>query len=64
MLRRLLRLAPLEATGCRGPAGCGCPGWTWDYPSKEEQVRALEEYERDLEEESAKVAERIKDLKQ
>ncbi len=64
MLRRLLRLSPLEASGCRGPAACGCPSGTWGYPSKEEQARALEEYQRDLEEESARVAQRIKELKE
>ncbi len=56
--------------------GCFIPGsrwrsgrwraiaWLYDNPSREELIELLEEYQRDLEEEAAHVADRIRDLKE
>jgi hypothetical protein len=46
-----------------GHGGCG-PGSRRSYPSREERLQALEEYQKDLEQEVADVAERIRRLKE
>jgi len=46
-----------------GHGGCG-PGARRSYPSREERLQALEEYQKDLEQEVADVAERIRRLKE
>jgi hypothetical protein len=48
----------------RGFGGCG-PGFRGrPYPSREEWLRSLEEYQRDLEQEVADVADLIRRLKE
>ncbi len=55
---------------CFGPGsrrrsrGWRARAWLWENPSPEELVELLEEYQRDLEEEAAHVADRIRDLKE
>ena len=41
----------------------GCHGWS-DEPSVEDKIEWFEEYQRDLEQETADVAERIRRLKE
>ena len=41
----------------------GCHGW-YEEPSLEDKIEWLEEYQRDLEQETADVAERIRRLKE
>ena len=47
----------------RGHGGCGA-GSRRRFPSREERLQALEEYQKDLEQEVADVAERIRRLKE
>ncbi len=47
----------------RAMAGYGCHGYH-EEPSIEDEVAFLEEYQRDLEQETADVAERIRRLKE
>ncbi len=44
-------------------AGGGCHGWH-EEPSVEDKIEMLEEYQRNLEQETADVAERIRRLKE
>ncbi|MGH3032357.1 MAG: hypothetical protein ACRDNE_16650 [Gaiellaceae bacterium] len=46
-----------------GHGGCG-PGSRRRLPSREERLQALEEYQKDLEQEVADVADRIRRLKE
>ena len=48
----------------RGFGGCGPGSRSRRYPNREEWLRALEEYQRDLEQEVADVADLIKRLKE
>lgn len=48
---------------------CGCRGWGYGprfarWPSRKERIEELEEYQRDLEERIADVADEIKRLKE
>jgi hypothetical protein len=46
---------------------CGCRGWprgSARWPTREEQIKWLEEYQRDLQQQAADVAEEIKNLKE
>ena len=47
----------------RGHGGCG-PGSRRRFPSREERLQALEEYQKDLEQETADVADLIRRLKE
>ena len=49
--------------GRRGRRGCG-PGFRRRYPNREEWLRALEEYQKDLEQEVADVADLIRRLRE
>ena len=53
----------IEMNGC----GCGCcggrPGAT-SWPAREDRIRSLEEYQRDLEQRAAAVADEIRTLKE
>ena len=49
--------------GRRGRRGCG-PGVRRRYPNREEWLRALEEYQKDLEQEVADVADLIRRLRE
>jgi hypothetical protein len=49
--------------------GCGCPGGWYGprfarWPTREERIEWLEEYQRDLEERAAEVADEIRRLRE
>jgi hypothetical protein len=46
---------------------CGCRGWRPSiarWPTREEQIKWLEEYQRDLQQRAADVADEIRNLKE
>lgn len=55
MARRMMMHRMMGGGGCHG---------RYEEPSVEDQIGFLEEYQRDLEQETADVAERIKKLKE
>ena len=55
MARRMMMHRMMGGGGCHG---------RYEEPPVEDQIEALEEYQRDLEQETADVAERIKRLKE
>lgn len=55
MARRMMMHRMMSGGGCHGG---------YEEPSVEDQIGFLEEYQRDLEQETADVAERIKQLKE
>jgi hypothetical protein len=52
-MRRVARAGPRRARGC-----------DWGYPNREEWLRTLEEYQKDLEQEVADIADLIRRLKE
>ena len=53
----------IEMNGCR----CGCRGWGSGFarwPAREERIEWLEEYQRDLEQQTAEVADELRNLRE
>jgi hypothetical protein len=52
----------IQVYGCR--CGCGWGGGFARWPAREDRIRWLEEYQRDLQQQAAEVADEIKNLKE
>ncbi len=64
MMRRMMWLQMMRHGGPWGGPGMCWPGWGEPEISDEDRISMLEEYQRDLEQEVADVAERIKRLRE